>query len=699
MFRSFKTKVGGSILRDPGSTDGSSRSTRPSSPSRWSLPSGGSSTAGGDTGHASSFHDIYPLGVEGLARSSASQATSPSTSHLMPEGFIIDRSPQPSMPPTAPAAEDTQRTSDDIHHQQADDAPRAPTWRYVIDVDGVPIPIMFATSNDDLPPSYDANPNPSFVRAFNRDDLDPPPLYDWNISVGSQGSEDQRPSRLQEGNWEEQPSPPQSHVPRRAFSYGTISADIMAGFDFPPPAAKAVATLTETDISSSSSRQRQRGYLPTAASILEDFNMSPFSPQTTGGSNSTAASTPPVSSPFMRPKLTSHSLGSNNPYAALLEQKEQAMTVAFLRSQDAMAGSRSTDVPADDFSFGQRYQKAADTTDVVVTRQRLPANDLGGSRECPICAETKEPSGFPVLSVTSTCSHPPEACLECLQTSIKSDLNSKLWTEIRCPECRELLEYVDIQKYADDETFARYETLALRAAMAEADNFIWCTANCGSGQLHSTSRDQPIVTCLHCGQRSCFTHNVTWHENLTCEEYDALLRDPENFRSRIEMNNDEVDTAKRAQEDADRAMAQGLMAEQQAEILFRVQREAAEKERARRAVALARKVAARRKAEEEQSQATMSRTTKPCPGCGWAIEKNAGCSHMTCKYTQMQHWLFQAPTLFHIYLSLCHNVPFFFCQTHANNVAGIKCRYEFCWGCYTAWKGGHSVRCRGVVTA
>lgn len=40
--------------------------------------------------------------------------------------------------------------------------------------------------------------------------------------------------------------------------------------------------------------------------------------------------------------------------------------------------------------------------------------------------------------------------------SIRSDLNSKLWTEIRCPECRELLDYVDIQKYADKETFARY---------------------------------------------------------------------------------------------------------------------------------------------------------------------------------------------------------------------------------------------------
>ncbi|KAI8263521.1 hypothetical protein K4K53_008131 [Colletotrichum sp. SAR 10_77] len=469
---------------------------------------------------------------------------------------------------------------------------------------------MFATQDAGLPPSYYAHPNPSHLDSFGEDVLDPPPLYDWAVMMGDRDQQE-----------EQQPTPPRQDVDDQATS----------------------------SVIASEASQRAFSY--------DGFDPAPFSPQTTGGSNSTAASTPPMMSPPIRPRSASL-LGTNNPYIALLEQKEQAMTVAFLRTHDVATGSRSTDLAADDFSFGQRYQRAADTTDVVVTRQRLPANDLGGSRECPICAETREASDFPILSVTSMCTHPPEACLECLQMSIRSDLNSKLWTEIRCPECRELLEYVDIQKYADEETFARYEALALRAAMAEAENFIWCTANCGSGQLHDTGTEQPIVACLHCGQRSCFTHNVTWHENLTCEEYDSLLRDPENFRSRIEMEHEQMDAAKRIQEDADRAMAQGLMAEQQAEIQEQEARERAERERALRATALARKVAARRKEEEDQSKVTVSRTTKPCPGCGWAIEKNAGCSHMTC----------------------------------------IKCRFQFCWGCYTVWQRGHNVRCRGYAT-
>ncbi|TIC96986.1 E3 ubiquitin-protein ligase RNF19B [Colletotrichum higginsianum] len=501
---------------------------------------------------------------------------------------------------------------------------------------------MFAPRNNGPPPSYHSSANSSLVGGFGGDDGfdSDPPQYDWVMAadVGSP-REEQRPSTRSRIAQREQPLASSSHeAPRRAHYYRATSAEIMADFDFPVPTPKQTPAVTETAGPSTSPARPQRGYLlPTPASILAGFDVAPFSPQTTGGSTSTAATTPPMPSPSTRPAYNSRldSWSANNPYVALLEQKEQAMTVAFLRSQDAGSGSRSADLAADDFSFGQRYHKAADTTDVVVTRQRLPANDLGGSRECPICAETRDPASFPVLSVTPTCTHPPEACLDCLQTSIRSDLNSKLWTEIRCPECREPLEYVDIQKYADEETFARYEALALRAAMAEADTFIWCTANCGSGQLHDMGGDRPLVTCLHCGQRSCFTHGIAWHENLSCDEYDALLRDPENFRSRIEMEHDDehdLAPARRALEDADRAVAQGLMAEQRAEAREREAQERDEKERARKAVALARKVAARRKAEEEQSRATVSRTTRPCPGTDDADDDTTTThsSHMTC---------------------------------------------------------------------
>lgn len=166
--------------------------------------------------------------------------------------------------------------------------------------------------------------------------------------------------------------------------------------------------------------------------------------------------------------------------------------------------------------------------------------------------------------------------------------------------------------------------MAVRAAMSQAENFVWCTSGCGSGQIHESGDESPIVTCLHCRHRSCFHHNVAWHENLSCSEYDQLLADPENFRSRIEIENEEWTETQRAQLESDRAMAQDLLAEEQAEIQRREERARQEREQARKAAELVRKIAQRRKREELQSEATLSRTTKPCPGCGWAIEKNDG---------------------------------------------------------------------------
>lgn len=89
---------------------------------------------------------------------------------------------------------------------------------------------------------------------------------------------------------------------------------------------------------------------------------------------------------------------------------------------------------------------------MVVTNQRVPPEILSGERECTVCAYTKAVVDFPGAAVTNACTHPPTTCLECVATSIKSDLNSKLWNEIRCPECRELLKYDDVQRYADSET-------------------------------------------------------------------------------------------------------------------------------------------------------------------------------------------------------------------------------------------------------
>ena len=273
---------------------------------------------------------------------------------------------------------------------------------------------------------------------------------------------------------------------------------------------------------------------------------------------------------------------------------------------------------------------------MVVTNQRKPPEILSGEIECIVCTDSKPVADFPGAAITKTCAHPPATCLACVAACIRSDLDSRLWNEIRCPECRATLQYDDVQRYADAATRERYQTLSFRYAVSEADNFVWCAAaGCGYGQVNEGGAASPIVACLLCGRRSCFAHGVAWHENLSCDEYDALRADPANFRSRFELENEAAEGAareRREQEDADRVFAQGLAEEIRVEEVARLERIAAEarereeraREEQRRAAEAMRAEVLRRRREDEETAATVARTTKPCPGCGWAIEKNRG---------------------------------------------------------------------------
>ncbi|KAL2197022.1 hypothetical protein P885DRAFT_36033 [Corynascus similis CBS 632.67] len=325
---------------------------------------------------------------------------------------------------------------------------------------------------------------------------------------------------------------------------------------------------------------------------------------------------------------------SYNPYDVAIENKQNAMTVAFLRSpRKTGAVDASSALGPDDLSFGQRYKVSTETSKVTITNQRRLPDILSGDRECIICTDTKPVSDFPAVAITKACAHEPTTCLACVATSIRTDLNSRLWNEIKCPECRATLEYDDVQRFADEETKERYQNLSFRSAISSSPAFLWCTAGCGYGQVHEGGASSPIVTCRLCSQRSCFHHKVAWHENLTCDEYDSLLADPANFRSQFDVANEEAEraaAARRAQEDADRVFAQSLIAEERRAVAEeRAERERKE-ERDKREREM-REAAMRRKREEEASSRTVGSTTKPCPGCNAPIEKNAGwCKHEFC---------------------------------------------------------------------
>ncbi|KAL4949803.1 hypothetical protein BDW69DRAFT_68673 [Aspergillus filifer] len=317
---------------------------------------------------------------------------------------------------------------------------------------------------------------------------------------------------------------------------------------------------------------------------------------------------------------------------------------------------------------------------------------------CIICLEPFAPDGVRAPDTLSiACQHTPSVCYICLAKSIKHDLETKFWDEIKCPECNTLFIHDDIKRFADEETFNRYDKLSIRHALTTDKNFIWCL-DCDFGQLHEPGAEQPHVRCLNCAAESCFKHAIKWHNDFTCDEYDAVLWDPDSYRS-IKAKNagsatewpeflskTKMAKAKKKeqsrQEKVHESLKKAARKKQEEEAArIREEKKAQAKADAEAAATESFRAQETENVEEEESETSaedvkddfkekidmlkkrmrevelsmkmVEETTKRCPGCQWPIEKNEGCDHMTC----------------------------------------IKCRQEFCWICLGNWNT-HTRRCR-----
>lgn len=77
--------------------------------------------------------------------------------------------------------------------------------------------------------------------------------------------------------------------------------------------------------------------------------------------------------------------------------------------------------------------------------------------ECIICYTSFDLAKTHMRQPTSSCRHEANVCKPCLSASISTQLGTKIWTRIGCPasDCEELLEYCDIQAFAEPQIFAR----------------------------------------------------------------------------------------------------------------------------------------------------------------------------------------------------------------------------------------------------
>lgn len=163
------------------------------------------------------------------------------------------------------------------------------------------------------------------------------------------------------------------------------------------------------------------------------------------------------------------------------------------------------------------------------TFQTSSSTSLSGTDiECNICCRRGSETEIPTGKVTPLCLKERTVCKDCLQKHIRNAIlfNRGRYDNIRCicthEDCPLTLDYGHIQKYADEDTFRRFDEALLCQTLDIESEFFWCSRlGCGSGQIHYEGRNNPEVICHACGHRSCFTHKCDWHEGLTCEQYDA----------------------------------------------------------------------------------------------------------------------------------------------------------------------------------
>lgn len=107
--------------------------------------------------------------------------------------------------------------------------------------------------------------------------------------------------------------------------------------------------------------------------------------------------------------------------------------------------------PSSKFTTNINQEYAWETYDETWWERGMPGN----LKDCSICVEEKPLGFFPLQSPTTSCQHEPEACLDCIQTHIRTQIATGMVGEksIKCPECSEALSLDEIQKYADTETF------------------------------------------------------------------------------------------------------------------------------------------------------------------------------------------------------------------------------------------------------
>jgi len=150
---------------------------------------------------------------------------------------------------------------------------------------------------------------------------------------------------------------------------------------------------------------------------------------------------------------------------------------------------------------------------------------------------------FPTPYSLPACStnHTLDICNACLERHLTTQIESRgraALESLSCPYpgCGHAYSHEEIRMLASSEVFSRYDKLRLLGHIATLPDFRWCLSeSCDMGQVYHfprmpsfpDTRHRSRVVCDACGFEMCFYHQVPWHKDQTCVDYDADRGDPE----------------------------------------------------------------------------------------------------------------------------------------------------------------------------
>ncbi|KIW01300.1 uncharacterized protein PV09_07338 [Verruconis gallopava] len=135
---------------------------------------------------------------------------------------------------------------------------------------------------------------------------------------------------------------------------------------------------------------------------------------------------------------------------------------------------------------------------------------------------------FP-MSPMLRCEHEYDFCKSCFSSHLSTQLEQHGrhgCDRLTCPKaCGRTLSTEEVLLFASPDTRQKFNHYIFLNYISSQPNFRWCLRDgCESGQLYDIDDEtgeihDPLIVCENCAFAMCFTHQLPWHEGLSCEQF------------------------------------------------------------------------------------------------------------------------------------------------------------------------------------